>query len=318
MVSYRPFLNGDVPAVVDIWRNHGPDPALAANISIDLFDKLVLSKPYFDREGLIMALKGQEVIGFVHAGFGPDPDELRIDVCRGVVSLLLLHADCEDLQVADGLLKQAEQYLKERGAEEIFGIGFGNLCPFYLGLYGGCDLPGVLESDTVRQELFARNGYLNAGRILRYGRELEGYRPVMDRNTLLLRRNTRIEFVTDPPSRSWWDACTQGCLPQLEAVVRPVSGGPGIASVIFWDMQTLTGHSENRIMGLSSIRISDPERTASAAKYLLAESFRYLQQQGIGQVQGQCREDDSVLRPLLEATGFEQRDAGIILKKRVL
>ena len=56
MLSYRPFLNGDIPSIVAIWKNHGPDPALAKEISADLFDRLVLSKLYFDRRGLIMAV----------------------------------------------------------------------------------------------------------------------------------------------------------------------------------------------------------------------------------------------------------------------
>ena len=69
-------------------------------------------------------------VGFVHAGFGPNADESQIDTTRGVVSLLLTHADHGDSQIADGLLAQAERYLAARGATTIAAIGLGELCPF--------------------------------------------------------------------------------------------------------------------------------------------------------------------------------------------
>jgi hypothetical protein len=315
LVSYRPFLNGDVLDLVKIWKNHGPDSALTADISIDLFERLVLSKPYFDREGLIVAVEKNCVAGFVHAGFGPNEEESQLDFHRGVISMLLVHNDCKHQEVADDLLQRAELYLNDRGAKEIYAAGFGNVCPFYLGLYGGSQLPGILESDTARSNLFERNNYQRVGRVLISRCDLGGFQTRMDRELLRLRRATQIEYVVEPKSRSWWDACTQGYLPQLQAIARPSGGGPEVVSAIFWDMQTLVPPNASRTMGLSEIRMADSPQHRDTARYLLLETFRYLQRQGIGAVQSQAAEEDATTRELLQAVGLQDNGFGLILKK---
>lgn len=286
-------------------------------MSEDLFDRLVLSKLYFDRHGLIMAIDGENIAGFVHAGFGPNADESQLDTSRGVVSLLLTHADRDDPQLADGLLAQAENYLTKRGARSIAGIGLGALCPFYLGLYGGCDLPGVFDSDQVRTAFFKRHGYHAYERIACYRREVTDFRPSPNRSTMRLRRSQQIEFISDPAARSWWDACTQGCLPQLLAVTRSLGAKETYAKALFWDMQTLTGPAADRTMGLSRLEISDPAAPPGTAEYLLEECFRYLQQQGIQHVLGQCAENDTSQSILLESTGMERYDTGTLWNKTI-
>ncbi|MEC7501098.1 MAG: GNAT family N-acetyltransferase [Planctomycetota bacterium] len=317
MLSYRPFLNGDIPSIVAIWKNHGPDPALAKEISADLFDRLVLSKLYFDRRGLIMAVNDGQVVGFVHAGFGPNEDETELDTTRGVVSLLLTHEDQADSKIADGLLTQAEAYLMDRGAHTIGAIGLGELCPFYLGLYGSCDLPGIFDSDTHRTDFFKRHNYQPNAQILCFRKEISQYRPTTNRTIVRLRRSLNIEFASDPSARSWWDACTQGCLPQLSATVRSVGAHEIFAKALFWDMQTLTGPESRRSMGLSRLNVTDPAAPPGTGSYLLEESFKQLKQQGIQHVLAQCDKQDTDRRLLLESAGMEHYDTGTLWSKKI-
>lgn len=317
MISFRPFLNGDIPSIVAIWKNHGPDPALAKEISADLFDRLVLSKLYFDRRGLVMAVDEEKIVGFVHAGFGPNADESEIDITRGVVSLLLTHADHSDPQIADGLLVEAENYLTDRGAHSIAAIGLGELCPFYLGLYGSCDLPGVFESDKNRTNFFKRHGYQPNAQILCYKKEITGFRPTPNRSSMQLRRSLQIEFASDPTARSWWDACTQGCLPQLSATARSMGASEVFAKALFWDMQTLTGPESRRSMGLSRLDVTDPTAPPGIGEFLLQECFKQLQQQGIEQVLAQCNKEDSTRAMLLNNAGMEHYDTGTLWSKKV-
>ena len=310
-------MNGDIPSIIAIWKNHGPDPALAKEISADLFDRLVLSKLYFDRRGLIMAVDDGQIVGFVHAGFGPNEDETELDTTRGVVSLLLTHADRSDSNIADGLLNQAEAYLVDRGAQTIAAIGLGELCPFYLGLYGSCDLPGIFDSDTNRTNFFKRHNYRPNAQILCFRKEIAEYRPTTNRTNIRLRRSLNIEFVSDPSARSWWDACTQGCLPQLSATVRSVGAREIFAKALFWDMQTLTGPESRRSMGLSRLDVTDPAAPPGTGSYLLEESFKQLQQQGIQYVLAQCDKQDSDRRMLLESAGMEHYDTGSLWSKKI-
>ena len=318
MLSFRPFLNGDIPSIVAIWKNHGPDPALAQEISADLFDRLVLSKLYFDRRGLIMALEDSEIVGFVHAGFGPNEDETELDTTRGVVSLLLTHADHSDPAIANGLLAQAENYLTDRGAITIAAIGLGELCPFYLGLYGSCDLPGIFESDTNRTNFFKQHAYHPNAQIFCFRKSISGFRPAPNRMFMQLRRSLKIEFASDPSARSWWDACTQGCLPQLSVTVRSVAAHEIFARALFWDMQTLTGAESRRSMGLSRLNITDPAAPPGTGEYLLEESFKQLQQQGIECVLAQCDKEDTARRILLESAGMEHYDTGNLWSKHIV
>ena len=45
-----------------------------------MLEAYVFSKPYFDRHDLIIAEHGDDLLGFVHVGFGPN--EQRDNLCR--------------------------------------------------------------------------------------------------------------------------------------------------------------------------------------------------------------------------------------------
>ena len=57
MIHYRPFLNSDPPALAEIWRSQSPSRALIQLMTPAVLDDLVLSKAYFDRQGLILAVE---------------------------------------------------------------------------------------------------------------------------------------------------------------------------------------------------------------------------------------------------------------------
>ena len=322
MISYRPFLNGDVPAIVDIWRNNRDLPGIAKDISVDVFDNLVLSKPYFDRGALIVAVDAARPVGFVHAGFGPNNEGDALDFRRGVLSMLMTRQDIADSepvtseQIAVELLRQGEDYLRGQGAIELFAIGIGTLCPFYLGLYGGGDLAGVLMSDTARQQLFRDHEYTEVDRVQLYRRELAGYRPAVDRTVLQMRRSHTLKFVNDPLSQSWWEACTQGCFREIRADLHPKSGGPAAASAMFWNMEAAVSPEDAYTVGLSSVEVAGDVQKDAVAKYLLCESLVYLHSQGFHAVQGQAMQTDEAAVQLLESTGFTQFDTGTVLRKQ--
>ncbi|MCE9556060.1 MAG: GNAT family N-acetyltransferase, partial [Planctomycetes bacterium] len=55
MITYRPFRNSDPPHLARIWRRQPPLRGRAPAMSAARFDELVLAKPYFDPQGLIIA-----------------------------------------------------------------------------------------------------------------------------------------------------------------------------------------------------------------------------------------------------------------------
>ena len=131
-------------------------------------DSTVLSKPYFDRQGFILAVEGERPAGFVHAGFGPNQMLSDLDWSKGIISQLRI-GDCESPhEVAKELLQRATDYLQSKGAREVRFGGYFPHAPFYLGLYGGSQLGGVLEEDDLPRSALGDFGFVESGKVLTF------------------------------------------------------------------------------------------------------------------------------------------------------
>ena len=159
MISYHPFRNQDPPAITAIWRTQAGQPGYAQPVSVDLFEQLVFAKLYFDYDGLFIAEDDGRPVGFAHAAFGPNDQQNEVSAELGVTSLILVRPDCNAPGLVAGLLERCEAYLRRRGAKVLYGGGIQPLNPFYLGLYGGSELPGVLDTDNVARDVYQTHGY---------------------------------------------------------------------------------------------------------------------------------------------------------------
>src|SRR4051812_40528586 len=111
-----------------------------------LLDRLVFSKPYFDPLGLIVATENGQPIGFAHAGFGPTEDESALSNELGASILTIVSPHPDEAKIAATLITGSEKYLRDQGAKVLYAGGMRPLNAFYLGLYGGSELPGILDS----------------------------------------------------------------------------------------------------------------------------------------------------------------------------
>lgn len=182
MIRFRSFRNGDPPAITEVWNQHGPFRGLIQPVSPLVLEERILSKPYFDHHGLIVAEEGEgNLVGFVHAGFGPTEDLMAVSTAAGVTCMLMVARHPLQEAIADDLLGRAEQYLRGHGAQVLYGGAIFPLNPFYLGLYGGSELPGVLASDQELAATFQRSGYREVDRCVILHLDLGRFRPVVDR-----------------------------------------------------------------------------------------------------------------------------------------
>ena len=278
-------------------------------------DELILAKPYFDPQGLIVATQDETPIGFVHAGFGPSEDLSTLLKKQGVVSALVVPDDPRHEGIADALLERAEEYLRQAGAEQIMAGGAGTVCPFYLGLYGGSRLPGILDSDTAALQVYLRHGYTARDQIAVLHRELSSFRPLSDRTQLQIRRSTQLNVVEDPPARSWWEACTLGSFEQIAVQMDPKDLGQPWASARFWSMGPLGQAWGVNAVGLIDIEVDPNRRGGGVATCLLGEALRPLSQRGIMLVEAQVSLSNAAALRLLKRLGFVQIDAGTVLLK---
>lgn len=197
----------------------------------------------------------------------------------------------------------------------MYGGGIRPLNAFYVGLYGGSELPGILDSDPQHQGFFRAAGYREIDRTVVLHRELTGFRPYVDRQQMLLRRRIRVESACDPPFRTWWEACTVGDFTRLrfELFVSDENKPAAVATLI--DMETFSQTWGARTAGMVDVWVADDHRRQGMGLSLVGEILRQAAQQGYGLVEVQTMQQNSAARALYQKLGFEQIDSGAVYRK---
>jgi len=315
MLSYRPFRNTDPPVITELWRSCVGQSGLLAEVSADLFEQMIFGKVHFDCAGLIIARDDDRPVGFAHAGFGPNEEQNRISTELGVTCLVLVRPDCNRAEVAAGLLEHCEAYLRQNGAKVLYGGGIQPLNPFYLGLYGGSELPGVLLSDQLGRELYGSHGYKEIERTLILRREMAGFQAVIDRQQMQIRRRMVVEVTVDPPSRNWWEACTLGDFDLTRLDLVPRGGGPAVAHATFRTMHPADAAGFGRAAGLIEFHVQESFRRRGLAVFLLSEAFRQFIRQGVTLVEAQVMEHNTAGQAVYRKLGFAEVDQGSVFRK---
>jgi GNAT superfamily N-acetyltransferase len=315
VIRIRPFRNTDPPHLVQIWNSQPPQRGLVAPVSVRMFEELVFCKPYFDRLGLLVAVNDDgRLVGLVHAGFGASDDGATLATDAGVTAMLLVAADQRFEEVAVPLLQASEQYLRSRGSQLLYAGGIAPLNPFYLGLYGGSEMPGILESDARALAFFRSQGYEPADRVIVLQRELAGFRPLVDRVQMQIRRNYQIEAVLDPPARTWWEACTLGHTERTRFQLNARDRAPA-AWVTYWHIEPLASSWGVHAVGVLELGTAPEQRRKGLATFLLGESLKQLQSHGATRVEAQTMERNTPALGLYQKLGFRPIDGGIVLRK---
>ncbi|QGJ72435.1 GNAT family N-acetyltransferase [Planctomycetales bacterium 10988] len=318
MIRYRSFQNTDPALIAELWRSSFSGHGVMQPMSATLLEYFAFSKPYFAYDGLILAFdEDQEdlIVGFGHAGFGPLPDRSQLDLETGIISLMMVRPEYRRQGIGTELLNQLEGYLQTCGSQVIYAGGFKPFEPFYLGIYGGSELPGTLESLPDAGDFFRTQGYQEEERIQVLECELARFRPPIDRRQIALRRSSIIELVYDPIPSDWWDACTFCHFERVRFEIFDNQSNECMGSVTLWMMEPLA-HSWNvRAVGLIDLEIEESFRQQGVATYLVGEALRRLGEQGIWMVQAQVPTGNTVALKLFEKLGFTQKDAGLIFAK---
>jgi ribosomal protein S18 acetylase RimI-like enzyme len=314
-IRYRAFRNTDPPALAEIWRQQPPAHGRMQPMSPALLEQFIFAKPYFDRQGLIVAVDGELPVGFAHAAFGPSDDEQRLSTDLGLTCLVMVRADYRGRAIGTGLLTECEAYLRRRGARVLYAGGIAPLNGFYLGLYGGSELPGLLDSDVAGQRLFRSRGYREIDRVAVLERELAGFRAPIDRVQMQIRRCSSLEALIDPPARTWWEACVWGAADRVRYELTMRDAGRVAARATFWPILPLSTSWGVQACGVTELEVDEGCRRRGLALFLLGEAFRQFQAQGVKLVQAQTMRGNTSALKLYEKLGFQQIEEGRVLRK---
>lgn len=310
MIQYRPFLNPDRPALAEIWRAQAPIRGRAQPLTTALLEELVLSKPYFTREGLIVALDGARPIGFVHAAFGPNADRSACDPSVGVIAMLAVVPHERRGEVTCELMSAAQAYLRKAGAKTVLVGGAPPNDPYYLGLYGGAQSAGVLDGDTDWTAPLVAEGYRPTQEWTLWRRTLDDYNPPFDRKLIYLARDYELAAVNDPATENWWEACLWGHLFRTRYDLVSRSKGTRTASAFLWDLQPLAKTWGEHAAGILKV-VDTPElRSQGHTALLISEILQTLVQEQVGVVEAVLPAEDRDLAPILESLTFEAYEHG--------
>lgn len=329
MIQYRPFLNFDTPHLVNIWRQQAPFRGLYKAITRDLLDLQVFAKPYFEREGLVIAYRQGptasdtdiQPLGFVHAGFAPVDELNDLDFRRGVLAQLKVLPGENQHEVAAGLIQRAIDYLRDRGATEVHAGSRFPHSPFYLGLYGGSRVPGVIAEDRCALQSLQRAGFREIDTVLMLERRLADFRPSVDRQQLALRRKYQLQAIADPLEGNWWECC-QFSMAERERFNLMNKSDRGnsreiIGSVSFWDMQPLASEIGGTARGLYDLHVDAKTRRSGLATFMVSESLKQLANQGVGRVEVQIPQSDPIVGRLFNKLGFVEISRGYQMSLKI-
>ena len=298
-----------------IWRGQPPQRGLLQPVTAPLLEYGVFSKLHFDRHGLIVALRDERPVGFVHAGFGPSDDGLSLDTSMGTTQILMVEPAERETTLADELLAHSEEYLRSRGATVIYAGGVNPLNSFYLGLYGGSEIPGVLQSDVLLQTACRRRNYREIDRVQILQCDLARVRPPVSRELRLIKRTMQAVEVIDPPPDTWWEACVWGSLQRDCFQLVETATGRIVAWAAFWDMQPLSAGWGMSTAGLFELYVPPELRRRGYASYLIGEAIRVLRRRGIATIEAQTMASNEAATAYYTKLGFTEIDHGIIFRK---
>ena len=308
MIEFRCFRNDDPPKLADIWRSADLGPSAMQPMTSALLEACVFSKPYFDREGLIIAVDDGRTVGFAHAAFGPNADHTAIDTSVGTTLLIVVVPHAEQDRIGAGLLERCED------ATMLLGGGSAEMRSFYLGLYGGADLPGILDSTPCMQEIFRRAGYTEADRIGVLRRPLAGFRPPVNRLQMAIRRATTLRVIDEPARRTWWEAATTTGIALRRYELRG-AGDDLLGTASFWDIQPLAAAWGVSAAGLMHVGIEGARRRQGLAHYLVAESLHDLAQEGVTLAEAHVTLANEPALHLFTKLGFEIAERGTLFRR---
>jgi GNAT superfamily N-acetyltransferase len=315
LIRYRSFQNWDPPALAEIWRTQPPLRGRVQAVTPQLLEQHVFAKPWFDRQGLIVACEGARPVGFVHAGFGVNKDLDGIDFAQGTTCLLHVAPHERRAEISMELLTASEDYLRRTGAQQLFaGMQFP-LSPFYHGFYGSCDVPGVLGSDSAMNELLAAAGYQSGTARGLFRRQLAGFKPPIDPQWMKVRRRFVARHSDEVLPDNWWEANVWAWHDLTRFVLTLPDGGEPIISATFWDIQPLAVSWGVQAAGLVQLDDTPEARDEGLTTYLLADALRYYQTKSYAQVEALAAPQDQSLRDVLAKLGFAEYDTAALWRK---
>lgn len=318
MIHFRHYRNDDSPALAALWNRAAPRSAVARPLSAHEFDRQVIGGPLFEAAGLIVAARHGAIVGFAHAGFGPEegdhPRPLRLGHALGSVLMLVVAPDADDPEVESGLLDAAERYLRERGATVLYAGGQAPLNPFYWGVYGGSECAGILADHVAFHRAVANAGYERVGVTILLEADLARPEPFNPRG-FHIKRQTRMSVEEDALPASWWEALAVGDHRPTSHRLFSQTDDVCLARASTWDMTGFDRIDGRARLGIYDMDVHPGFRRKGYGRHLVAEILRRARTQSHDLAAVQTRDTNAPALSLYQAAGFVPVQTATLYRK---
>ena len=317
MVHYRSFRNTDPPVLVKVWNEVFAGRGAVHLPNSTPLEYCVFAKPYFDPAGLVVAEEDGVCLGFAHAGFGADATGRALCYQDGVVCFIGVRPDFRKRGIGSNLLARCEAYLREKGAQTLFAGPHRLRNPFYLGLYGGSNLPGFLTNQGEVEPFLAKHQYQVCRETLVLQRGLRQPLKLFDARYAAHRQQYELGAGVPRSYPSWWQECVLNPLEPDEFCLKDKATGTRVAVALVWEMPNLGGRGPMPAVGIVDLEIVQSKRRLGLGKFFLALIVRTLQDQYFETAEIQVDLENTAAVKLCRGLGFEQVDVGRAYKKDV-
>jgi GNAT superfamily N-acetyltransferase len=256
---------------------------------------------------------GQRV-GFAHAGFGPNKTETALAYNAGVICLVGVRTAYRHQGIGTELMERSIAYLRGKGARTIYAGPMRPYAPFYLGIYGGSDMPGFLASDEAAAPFLEYQGFRSSDTCMVFHRRLDQPINIADGRFPALRRRFNVRMVPRTGTGTWWQEAVLGPLEPLEFRLEEAINARVVARAEVWEMEGFSYRWGMPAAGVLSMQVHESMRRQGLGKFLLMHILKYLQEQYFGILEIQAMERNQPAVKLIRSLGFDQVDFGRLYK----
>jgi len=315
-IVYRTFRNNDPPKLLRLWHRCELGRGAARPFSTDAFEQVNYAQPYFDREGLILAESEGEVIGFIHAGFGFTSDHSAIDHSRGVICVVMVRCDFRRRGIGRELVRRAEEYLRQKGAQTIVAGQSRGADPFYFTLYGGSRPCGFLESDPLAGPFFLALDYEPGETFGVFDRDLTVKKDPFSMRMMGIRRKTELAIADQPFHPSYWWFCHFGRFDSLRFRLVDKQTHEPLAAISVLGLDHYIPVWNERAIGLGDVFVHEDHRGKGVGQTLLVETVRSLRQELISRAEIHAPDAHPHAGKAILSAGFNRIETGTVYHKR--
>lgn len=276
-------------------------------------------KPWFEPAALQLALDttrqdSKQIIGVALAGFGANATHDKVDYAKGVVSLLLVHADYRRQGIGTKLLKTAEGYLQSKGTTDVrFGCNADRM-PYCWGMLGSISPAGVLKSMTGVDLFIEKQGYSPAEKYEIYHRQMTQAVPWGDPRFTHLRRKYEMRNIPRPVI-NWYDEALHGGMETTVFQLLDSALEQPVGELRAAEMTQFLSKNQPPQAGLYDLKVKEELRGQGLGKFLMAHTLQHLNDQMFQVVETVISAENTEARKMLTSLGFSLIDEGISYAK---